>query len=292
MPALSIIIPVYPNYKWILRMMKSIDTQSMKNDIEVIVVADGFHNELEENEIAFQFDDLNICFIHHETNKGTFAARMTGLYAANGKWIHFADMDDVFENYLHLAIEDAEKENVDVIRTNRLDTRTSRKKYKILPKRRRFLDGEERIDYFFGIPESTHPFPLWDKIVNRNFMINTMEDIFLKTGLTKDTYMITGDDVIMSFGIYANAFRFLENTFIGNYIWMKDNPCAGTTITWSNNIPDDKKHLQETYRKQGEECHAYVYQYAKALDIPWKSCYSRYSKSKRACEKILSQLKR
>lgn len=84
-PSISVIIPVYPNYKHIRRAVNSIRKQRYKN-VEIIIVVDGIKEKL----------NIHGCkVIYHSKNEGTYKAYETGVKESSGEYIQFLDDDDV-----------------------------------------------------------------------------------------------------------------------------------------------------------------------------------------------------
>jgi len=90
-PTVSVIIPTYNRARLIKRAIQSVLNQTYQ-DFEIIVVDDGSTDNTEE--VVKSFNDPRIRYIRHEKNKGTAAARNTGIKAARGKFIAFQDSDD------------------------------------------------------------------------------------------------------------------------------------------------------------------------------------------------------
>lgn len=93
MPLVSIIIPVYNTEKYVCRCLESVLLQSYKN-IEVIVVNDGSTDSSGEICEGFALMDRRVV-VHHQSNQGVSSARNFGISVASGKYIFFADSDDV-----------------------------------------------------------------------------------------------------------------------------------------------------------------------------------------------------
>jgi len=93
----SIIVPIYNVEPYILDCLRSIICQTMKKDVECILVDDcGKDNSLK---LATEFiesykGDITFSICHHTHNKGLSEARNTGIRAAHGEYIYFLDSDD------------------------------------------------------------------------------------------------------------------------------------------------------------------------------------------------------
>ena len=95
-PAVSVIIPTYNRSDLVGRSVRSVLDQSYQ-DFEVIIVDDGSNDNTEEVIEKFQKQDARIKYIRHATNKGSAAARNTGIKTATGNYIAFQDSDDTWE---------------------------------------------------------------------------------------------------------------------------------------------------------------------------------------------------
>lgn len=110
---ISIIIPCYNTYEYILLCIESVRSQTYKN-IELIVVDDGSNNNTKRllEELSSKIDVLIT-----QENKGQSAARNIGVSKADGKFIVFVDSDDTLENTFLEKLITNYKEEYSVITT-------------------------------------------------------------------------------------------------------------------------------------------------------------------------------
>lgn len=113
MAKVSVIVPVYNVEKYIVKCIKSIIKQKLK-DIEIIVVNDGTKDDsiklIEEN-----FNDDRIK-IFNKKNGGLASARNYGIKKASGEYFFFVDSDDfIDEECLFEMYNKAQKDNVDLV---------------------------------------------------------------------------------------------------------------------------------------------------------------------------------
>jgi len=109
MDKVSVIIPTYNRFKYLLNTIKSVQEQTYSN-IEIIVVNDG---SIEEEYYNYDWKKNNIKILHLETNsKNLFNygcvgyVRNKGIELSSGKYIAFCDDDDIwFPNKLNLQIK-------------------------------------------------------------------------------------------------------------------------------------------------------------------------------------------
>ena len=99
MNKISVVIPTYNRFKYLLNTIKSIKEQTYSN-IEIIVVNDG---STEKNYYEYDWNYNNIIIIHLEKNsKETFGfactgfVRNKGIEVSSGKYIAFCDDDDIW----------------------------------------------------------------------------------------------------------------------------------------------------------------------------------------------------
>ena len=114
MSRVSVIIPVYNAEKYLKRCVDSILSQTFV-DFELILVDDGSPDDSGKICDDYRCIDNRVRVIHQE-NQGVSGARQTGLDAASGDFVIFADPDDWIElTMLEELIEKAEAEDADVV---------------------------------------------------------------------------------------------------------------------------------------------------------------------------------
>lgn len=120
-PKLSIIIPVYNTEKYLIRCLDSIIHQTYKN-LEIIVVNDCSQGPCDKILDKYVKKHKNIKCIKHNTNKGLFQARVTGLESASGDYFTFVDSDDYISIDLYrVMIKKAQECDADIVATDRLE---------------------------------------------------------------------------------------------------------------------------------------------------------------------------
>lgn len=95
MPFFSVVIPVYNASEHITECLHSVIGQTYK-DFEIIIVNDGSTDDSMKKVTDFfeAFPDYEPKIVHHNYNRGLGAARNSGVFRANGKFIAFLDADD------------------------------------------------------------------------------------------------------------------------------------------------------------------------------------------------------
>jgi glycosyltransferase involved in cell wall biosynthesis len=106
-PTVSVVIPTFDRPLLVKRAVFNALAQTLK-EIEVIVVIDRPDGEATRLALS-DIVDLRLRVIEHPTNKGTNAARNTGIAQARGKWIALLDDDDEwFPGKLEAQLQAAE----------------------------------------------------------------------------------------------------------------------------------------------------------------------------------------
>ncbi len=194
MPKVSIIIPVYNGEKYIKKTLSSVFNQSFKG-FEVITIDDGSQDKTKE---ILKTYGKKIRYIHQK-NKGTAAARNTGIKAAKGKYIAFLDQDDLW-----LPQKLAEQVKI-------LD-----KKPKVgLVFCGSFLLNEGRLIGFFhsilGINSAISAKDIFNQLVKENFIptltVLLRKEAFDKLGFLKEDFVGT-DDHEMWLRVAEYGYRF------------------------------------------------------------------------------------
>ena len=103
-PAVSVIIPVFNQEKWISRCLRSIINQTMsRNEYEIIVINDG---STDKSKFALNLFKDEIKLIDSSKNNGLPNALNVGIKASRANHIVRLDADDfVNENFLYLLHE-------------------------------------------------------------------------------------------------------------------------------------------------------------------------------------------
>ena len=118
MKKVSVIVPMYKAKAYIRPCVEALLRQRLGNDFEILLIDDKSPDDTYEYACELYKDNPCVRVIRQEVNGGPGKARNRGLMDATGKYICFADVDDM---YLDNAISDmlavAQKENADVVHT-------------------------------------------------------------------------------------------------------------------------------------------------------------------------------
>jgi glycosyltransferase involved in cell wall biosynthesis len=116
-PLISIILPIYNKEKDIMKSIRSVQNQSLKN-IEIIIVDDCSIDNTSKYYDLLLKTDPRIRLFSHLTNMGCWRTRIDGLLYSKGKYVIFFDVGDLYED--NYVLEDAfnviEKYNLDCIK--------------------------------------------------------------------------------------------------------------------------------------------------------------------------------
>ena len=96
-PKISIIAAIYNKEKYILRFIRSIQSQNYEN-IEIILVDDCSTDNSIKIIKNIQAIDRRIILIKHSEKKGTLISRNDGIIKAKGEYLIIPDPDDIFLN--------------------------------------------------------------------------------------------------------------------------------------------------------------------------------------------------
>lgn len=200
----SVIIPVYNRPEEVVELIDSLTMQSLKNEMEVIVIEDGSRLKCEK-EIERYHKQLNIKYIYQE-NQGPGPARNNAAKLAEGQYLIFFDSDCVLPS-------------------------------DYLVKTFKFLESKPLA--CFGGPDKAHKFftPIQkaisysmtsifttggirggkkklDKFYPRSFNLGVRRDIFDEIGGFSD--MRYGEDIDFSMKVYENGhdIGLIDDTFV------------------------------------------------------------------------------
>lgn len=118
MARVSIIVPVYNTGKYVEKCLNSLMNQTMKNELEIIIVNDGSTDNSEEviqNYIEKQQNKDNIKYFSKE-NEGIAKTRNFGIEKATSEYILFVDSDDYIDSQLIEKLKPYIDKQIDVIK--------------------------------------------------------------------------------------------------------------------------------------------------------------------------------
>ena len=179
MEKVSVIIPTYNRFNYLLQAIESVKKQTYKN-IEIIVINDC---STDKNYYTYDFKDVDI--IHLEKKKEVYPCpgyvRTVGMKKAIGKYIAFLDDDDIwFPNKIELQIKAMKKTGCKMSCTdglNGIGMYNSNKKYLK-------FNAEENFSY------------IMNKYRNTDYMKNGFPEIWTLDFLKINNCVITSSAVV------------------------------------------------------------------------------------------------
>ena len=107
----SIIIPHYNIPESLIELLETVPD---KDNIEIIVVDDKSDRDLSSLEDYTGKTSASYIFLHNDTpKKGAGVCRNIGMKAARGKWLLFADSDDLFADDMYEHIKNYHIDNIE-----------------------------------------------------------------------------------------------------------------------------------------------------------------------------------
>lgn len=116
MPKVSVIIPVYNVQEYLRECLDSLVNQTIKDDLEVIIVNDGSKDKSQNiiDEYVEKYPELFKSYI--KENGGQGSARNYGVKKASGEYIGFVDSDDYIENDMYeILYNEGIKKKLDIV---------------------------------------------------------------------------------------------------------------------------------------------------------------------------------
>jgi len=213
-PKISIIIPVRNREEFILRALRSIQNQPMK-DIEIIFIDDASTDKSVALIEEYQKTDKRIILIKHEENQGTLKTRNEGIYKARGEYIQFVDADDaLFYNILNIAYKEAKKGDYDIIQFKVIRKKIIDRKYSYYGYDRNttpiYQPELSSLMYYYNGTLFQTDFHVWDKLIKREALIRTLKSIkpyYLKQNMS------INEDGVLDFMLLktAKSYKFITN---------------------------------------------------------------------------------
>ena len=278
---ISIIIPVYNVEDYLENSIKSIISQTIFENLEIILVDDGSIDKSYEIGEDFSEKYKNIKIIKQE-NKGVSAARNTGLDVASGEYIAFFDSDDQVKpdmyEFLYRLIkeEEADISLVDFSFVRDCIEYKKRKKQKMV------LKGTDFIlqNYLSG-----------------NIFVNSVCDkLFRKEileGLRFPVGYSVGEDMYFQYQVLKKAQKIAVDTTDSKYMYIVREESAMTnrfndrffdTIELSKKIVEENKENSEIFcyakaHEIHETCKVLEYMYLAGAEVKYKKERDKLLKS-------------
>ena len=178
---ISVIVPIYNSEKYLKNCLNCLLGQTYRN-VEVILVNDGSKGNCEEIYKEYSKKDNRVKYVKHDTNKGLFQARVSGVKIATGDYIAFLDSDDhITVDFFRALIYKAEETKSDIVFANmimELNYENNRQiQYNLFDIEFEELNGDKTLDEYFnqeGLNFSWHTTP--NKIYSKRIWDLALED--------------------------------------------------------------------------------------------------------------------
>jgi glycosyltransferase involved in cell wall biosynthesis len=237
-PLISVIITTYNRENLVVRALKSVLNQTLK-DFEVLLVDDGSKDNTRQVIQEIQKEDRRVIYIYQE-NKGWPSALNTGLSNAQGRYIAFLDSDDEWhpEKLEKQAKALEEFKNVGLV---------SCYAFRVLP------DGTKKLykTPYLGLLGKTKWKIFWEKwgIISLSTVMIRKEvierigffDEKIKSGADVDFYL----RCIKEFDFY-----FIDEPLVNYYEFVES---LSKAQFWEKWIPE-YEYMLEKYKEDFEEC--------------------------------------
>ena len=217
MTKVSVIVPIYNVEEYLEECLDSLVAQTI-DSLEIILVDDGSLDD--SGKIAQRYaDSHDNVFCHHIPNGGLGHARNYGVQFARGKYVCFADSDDVIPEYAYQEMyELGEKNHSDMV-IGDVKRFNSRRQYSSGLHRRAFRHAKE-IMHITDNPDLLYDTTSWNKLYNSDFY--KREHLFWAEGIMYEDIPVT-----IPAHYKANHVSYLPKTV---YLWRaRDGVSASIT---------------------------------------------------------------
>jgi glycosyltransferase involved in cell wall biosynthesis len=218
-PKISIYMPIFNKDQYLLKSIKSIQMQSLK-DIEIIAVNDYSNDNSFEILNKISKKDPRIKVINNTHNHGLLYSRAMGILHSSGKYLMNVDPDDELNNnndleYLYNIINSVK---VDIISFGYLENNTIKLRCQNINKT---IIQPKLFNYAFNSENNfINDFVLWNKLIKRSLLIKVFK-IFKKRIYSNNKWNY-GEDTIWSILLnkYAKSMFCLNRTI---YLYQTNN---------------------------------------------------------------------
>jgi len=221
-PKISIISPIYNNEKFLMKFLKNLQYQNLK-DIEIILVDDFSKDNSTKIIKQFQRKDKRIFLIKNRKNKGTFIARNIGVLFSKGKYINIPDSDDILsKDILKNSYRLAKRFNYDIIRFNIVSKNGKIKFGSFVNSFKNRPIYQPELSYFLFHQNNNlilNDFYIYNKIIKREIFIKALN---LINKYCLNLYMIYYEDGLINYFIHLSgkSFYFLKKV---GYLYLRNS---------------------------------------------------------------------
>ena len=277
MEKISVIVPVYNGEKYLEKCIESIEKQTWSKT-EILLVNDGSTDRTEV--VAKRLKTLypNIVLLKHQTNRGLFSARITGVEASTGDYIAFVDADDSIScDWLRLLHNKMTETGADIVAGPVLqDIDGKSYGYNNLDPLRQpvELSGDQPIDFFMRQQGTYFSWWLvWNKLYTRKLWRDALPD--LKEFDAAHPRFVMCEDQAFSVALWIRAKKVCNVTHGACYFYFRHE---GASTAASADKPSYEKKIVDvaasiTFIKQQLERFGLNDRYAENLRA-WKETYA------------------
>lgn len=245
-PLISVIVPVYNVEKYLARCVDSI-LQQTYDHFEIILVNDNSPDRSGEIIKKYAQADKRIIEVAHESNRGLFQARLSGVEAAHGDYIAFVDSDDYISvDWFRKLVQKAEETDSDIVVGEWcFDHDGISCTYLNLDPFRLndyMLEGDDVLDSFMEQEGRCFSWTVvWNKLYKASLWKSAMPEF--KRFSEEHGHMLMWEDIAFSAGLWARAAR-VTNVHGSNYFYFKHKN-ASTSISMNRDIRRNKKYVSD-----------------------------------------------
>ncbi len=207
-PQVSVIIPCYNGADFVKQSVASIRNQTC--DSWELLLMDDASTDATVDQLILEADrDRRIKPLFGEANLGPSVRRNRGMDNATGRFIMFADSDDLLlEDALERLLEIAERDNADVVRGSHMQI--SRNKQQQLNQLEQFHQSEMCGIRYQDCPSLVQLYTSWNMLISRQLV--------RQHGLRFKPELKIGEDRIFNQTIFDSARR-ISMTKQTTYLW-------------------------------------------------------------------------
>jgi len=230
--------------------------------LEILVVDDGCTDssiEIVENLSAVYQNGDKVRVFHMAANSGTYAARVSGMKEAKGKYILFLDSDDVFTNnsLTKTLVSGAKRASADIVHYKEIATVDNlTKEYDWAnPQHFEVMRKPDALQWFMSTGRGT---AFHGKMVKRELMLKVFETLGPEVIERRQQFC---EDILVMVTAYMYADRYLGLNYTGYHYffrWDSVSGAAHTNYTKAIKMAEDtiyaahrlKKLIPERYHRQ------------------------------------------
>lgn len=230
--SLSVIVPVYGTAKYLRTCLDSLMYQTLQ-DAEFILVNDATPDNSPAIMAEYAERDKRFRIVSHDTNRGLYAARLTGVRHASGQYIAFLDSDDfVSVDFYRAAVSCAERGGFEVVMGDTVwveqdGSRVTRPLHRdVVPDTPLYGDNVRKA--FFSQEMSCYSWhTIWNKIYAKTLFDRCLPD------LTKlDRHIIMTEDIAFSSVLMHKARSFAR--IQGDGVFYCTHAASSTNAAFAN----------------------------------------------------------